>query len=157
MLGEIDGVAAAAACRWYDGAFELRFVVDGEIAHAERALLRRVVGRRRFHRHRQLPAGHARINVGEAEERAGVGALQINQLAAVRPAAQIAGQRRVAADLGIEPETANFAGPARHFQIDAAQSFAVEADDGAKLHVEIDIDRPAFGIGFGGRGRRRRS
>ena len=124
-----------------DGVLQLRFVMDGKLAHRDRALLHRIFGGRRIHRDHHLPAGHARIDVGEAEQGAAVAGGQRDHLASAGAAAQVAGQRRVAADLGGEPKTADFAGAARHFQVEAAQRLAVIADDGAELHVEIDIDR----------------
>ena len=61
---------------------------------------------------------------------------------------------RVAPDLGVEAEAADLAGAARHFQIEAAQRLAVEADHGAELHVEVDIDGAALGVGLAAMRRR---
>ena len=48
--------------------------------------------------------------------------------------------------LAASPRLRILAGAARHFEIDAAQRFAVEADDGAELDVEVDVDRPLGGL-----------
>ena len=148
--GELDAIALPLGAVG-DGALELRLVMDRKILHAQHALLHRIIRRRRFHRQRHLPAGHARVDVGEAKESAGVAAFQVDHLASAGSPAQIAGERRLAPDLGGQAETANLAGAARHLDVDTAQRLAVEADNGAEFHVEVDIHRLPF------RGRARRS
>ena len=87
------------------------FAAHHEIADVEIAFLRRLVLRRRVHRHPHLAAEHARIHVGEAEQRAGVVGLEIDHLVIVaRAQAQVADERRVAADLGVQRETADVPG-----------------------------------------------
>src|SRR6185437_3327786 len=135
---------------------EPRLPAHHEIADAQRALLRRLILRGRIESHPHLPAEHARIHVGEAEQRARVVGLEIDDLMAVaRAQPQVAVERRIGADLGAHQEIADAAAAAAELEIEAAQGFAVTADDGAELDVEIEIGELAlalFGLGAGKRG-----
>ncbi len=97
------------------------------------------VGGRRVHRHPHLAAEDLGIGVGEAEERAGVLGLDIDDVAAAGAAAQIADERRVAPELGVQREAHDAAVAARQPKIEAAQRLAVEAGDRAEPDVEIDV------------------
>ena len=108
--------------------------------------LRRLLRRRRVHGDPHLAAGDARIGVGEAEQRAGVVGLEEHHLAAVAVGAQIAQQRRVAADPGIEAERADLPGASRQAQLDVAQDLAVVADQRAHLEIEVDVARGRFRV-----------
>ena len=105
-----------------------------------RADLRRLLLRRRVHRHPHFAAEHARISVGETEQRAGViGFEKQNLMIVARAQAKIAVERRVTADLGIHREGADMAAAARQFQLQTAQRFAVMSRDRADLDVEIEV------------------
>ena len=89
--GEVDIVGVGAARRLRTGLrlrtrlhlhrlFELGLVVDREIPHVEAAELGRIVRRRRIDHALHLAAIHARIDVVEAEEGAGIAGLQLDHL-----------------------------------------------------------------------------
>src|SRR5205085_11767903 len=102
-----------------------------------------------------LAADDFQINIAEAEKGAGVIGLQEDNRAAIGAAAtQIADQRRVTSKFGIERKIGDDAGATRHFQIQAAQRLAVEANDGADLDVEINVF-VALRLAAGGSGERR--
>ena len=94
---------------------------------------------RRVHRHPHLAAEDLRIGVAEAEQRAGVLGLDIDDVAPAGASAQIAGERRVAPEPRGQREAHDAAVAARHLEIDAAQRFAVEAGDGAEPDVDVDV------------------
>ena len=122
-LGEIDLVAHwdLPGGRILHDAIERAFAADREVAHAQQAFLRALVERRRIHADPHLAAQHARIEVGEAEQRAGIVGLEIDHRTAGGDArAHLAEQRRVAADLGAEAEAAHAATAAGQPQIETA-------------------------------------
>ena len=102
--------------------------------------MRRGIGAVRVERHPHLAAEDLRVDVAEAEKRAGIVGLDEHHLASVGAAsAQVPGQRRIAPELAVHRQAADRAAAPRHLQIEAAQGLAVEADDRAELEVEIDI------------------
>ena len=113
-LARIRRAPLAAPRRARHHAVERRLAAHREIADVDDAVLRRLLLRRRIHRHPHLAAEHARIDVGEAEQRAGVVGLEIDHLWLSRArSAQIAAERRIAADLGRHREAADTAAAAR--------------------------------------------
>ncbi len=150
-LGVHFGERHAAALlpgRAGDDLVEPLLAAHGEIADEQNADLRRAVVARRIHRHPHLPAADARIHVGEAEQGAGVAALDIDDAVVVaRAQPQVAEQRGVAPDLGVHDEVADVPAAARELEIEAAQRLAVVADHGADLDVEIDVGLLVLGLG----------
>ncbi len=81
---------------------ERGLTLDGEILDVDQALFRLRLGRRRFHRQRKLASNHFGVGIGEAEERASVVGLEIDDVAALRTTAQISGQGGIPSKLAAE-------------------------------------------------------
>src|SRR6185437_10494176 len=91
-----------------------RFTAHDEIADRERTDLRPLLLRRRIHGDRHLPAKHARIQVGEPKQGAGVFGFEKKDLMVVGwTQTQFAVERRIAPDLGFHREITDLAATAR--------------------------------------------
>jgi hypothetical protein len=86
-------------------ALERCFSADDETADVENAFLRRKIGALRIERDPHLAAADLGVDVVEAKEGAGVVGLHDDELAAIGPArAQLADDRRIASQLGVQRE-----------------------------------------------------
>src|SRR5262249_62237185 len=102
--------------------------------------------------HPHLAAIDLGIGVGKAEECAGVGGLDIKDIATAGAAAQVTVERRVAPELGAEREALDLTAAPRHPQVEAAHGLAVEAGNRSEPDVEIDVLRLLLGLIGGGPG-----
>src|SRR5262249_41477253 len=131
---------AAGLLRGGSDALERRFSAHHEAADVENAVLRREIGALRIERDPHFAAADLGVDVVEAEEGAGVVGLDDDKLAAVGPAcAQLADDRRIASELGVQREAGDDSAATRDPQIEAAQRLAVKAQDRAEFDVDIDI------------------
>src|SRR5262249_47567002 len=107
---------AAGLLRRGGDALERGFSTHHEVANIERAFLRRELRALRIERHPHLAAGNLRVDVVEAEESAGVVRLEDNDLTGAP--AQIADERRIAAELAVQRQARDGTATARGAQIE---------------------------------------
>src|SRR5262249_15304790 len=116
------------------------FAAHREIANIQNAVLRRLrIGARWIHRYPHLAAIDLRIGVGQAEECACVGALDIENIAAALAAAQVGVDRGVTTNLPAQREALDRTAAPRHPHIEATQGLAVETSNGAEPDIEVEI------------------
>ena len=124
---------------------ERGFAAHREVANIQDAVLRRLrVGARRIHRHPHLAAIDLRIGVGEAEQRAGVGGLDIDHVAAAAGGPQIAVERRVAAELRGQRKLL-IVPPRRDIRSSRPRNVSpLKPATVPSLHIEIEIGHAAW-------------
>src|SRR5262249_24425663 len=136
--------AAGPVGRAGSDAVERRLAADRELPYVHEAVLLCPVRRRRGQGGPHLSAGHARIGGAEAEQRTGIGRLQIHDLPFARAPAQLTVQDTLTRKPRRRREIADRAAAPRQAQVEIAQHFALEARDRPDLGVDINIDGPAL-------------
>src|SRR5262249_59901212 len=120
---------------------ERGLAADREITDVDVALLRGTVEMRRVEQHASFAALNPRIVIGETKKRAGIARSDVENWFAAVARAQLASQRRIAADAAQQREAADFAVPSQDAKLKLADDLAAVAACGADLQFEVKVTR----------------